>query len=95
MTKDKPAAWACEEICRRTGEDYEGFKAGRLSSGVANVIRVAAEILEEHEEPPVDPLDAAIGHAFDTLPPCWNREIFIEKVGKSLRDANITKEPTP
>ncbi|QQN73920.1 hypothetical protein [Croceicoccus sp. YJ47] len=41
---------------------------------------------------PVDPLDEAIGHAFDRLPPEWTREIFIESVGKSLRDKRVRAE---
>lgn len=63
--------WATKEICRRTYENHERFMKGNLSVGITRLIRVAAEILAEHEEPPVDPLLEVITEAYDEV---WAEE---------------------
>ncbi len=51
-----PPEWAAREFCRRLGEDYTSFAAGKISSGIARAIRLGAGLIAEHEEQPVDPL---------------------------------------
>lgn len=80
---DKMGFYASVEVAR---------KKANWSAPAMATITLARFIRDFKPELMVDPLDAAIGEAFDRLPSTWTRETFVKSVGETLRECGMELE---
>lgn len=89
----KVPQWAMTRALQLRDEAVPHTPADRTAMLYAFASYIAA-----HEQPPVDPLDAAIGDAFDRLAPYWDRSSFVACIGATLRNHGVvvaTAQPLP
>lgn len=70
QSKSKPAEWAKQRVCdlaNREPTAPEGTHWRPENIGPGGLASAFARYIEEHEEPPVDPLGAALAHANSIL----------------------------